>query len=115
MPGKCSSDLQSSFQIVQYVPNLKGNQNTDQSQPQRLVSTYSNRQNSKRQDLTKFQFPGEGGCVLPSLNPKCQDLPKFQFSGEGGLGLALGLGLGGGKSKPKVPRSAQISYYLCGD
>ena len=41
-------------------------------------------QNSKCQDLPKFQFQGEGVCCR-SQNSKCQDqdLPKFQFGGEG--------------------------------
>ena len=30
-----------------------------------------------------FNFGG-GGYYLPSQNSKCQDLPKFQFSGGGG-------------------------------
>ena len=60
---------------------------------QRLVSTYSNRhwdkgggagsQNSKCQDLPKFQFSGGGGCSGSQI-PKCQDLPKFQFFWGGG-------------------------------
>ena len=44
-------------------------------------------QNSKCQDLPKFQFSGGGGegrYSQPSQNSKCQDLPKFQFWGEGG-------------------------------
>ena len=43
-------------------------------------------QNSKCQDLSKFQFLGVGGmvgggrgCTLPSQNWNCDDLPKFQF------------------------------------
>ena len=31
-----------------------------------------------------FQALGGGGYSLPSQNSKCQDLPKFQFSGGGG-------------------------------
>ena len=53
-------------------------------------------QNPKYQVLSKFQFSGRG--VLESQNPKCQDLSKFQFGGRCS-----------GKSKPKVPRSVQIS------
>ena len=41
-------------------------------------------QNSKFQDLPKFQFSGGGG-TLPSQNSKFQDLPKFQFWGWGVL------------------------------
>ena len=68
-------------------------------------------QNSKCQDLPKFQFSGGGvgvtlcqvktqsakiclnfnfrgrGYSLPSQNSKCQDLPKFQFSRGGGRAL----------------------------
>ena len=44
------------------------------------------KKNPKCQDLPKFQYSGgggEGGDTLPSQNPKCQDLPKFQWGGEG--------------------------------
>ena len=41
----------------------------------------------------------KGGYYLPSQNSKCQDLPKFQFSGEGVVVMSA-------KSKLKVPRSA---------
>ena len=57
-------------------------------------------QNPKCQDLSKFQFFGGRGA-LESQNPKCQDLSKFQFL-VGGCS---------GKSKPKVPRSVQISIF----
>ena len=53
-------------------------------------------QNSKRQDLPKFQSSGGGGggwvggwYYLPSQNSKCQDLPKFQFLEGGGYSWAL--------------------------
>ena len=47
-------------------------------------------QNSKYQDLAKFQLGERGGGVLPSQNSKCQDLAKFQFSGgRGGKGSGL--------------------------
>ena len=43
-------------------------------------------QNSKFQDLPKFQISG-GGYSQPSQNSKCQDLPKFQIlGGKGGRG-----------------------------
>ena len=42
-------------------------------------------QNSKCQDLPKFQFGG--GVFLGSQNSKCQDLPKFQLGGGGRLFL----------------------------
>ena len=74
---------------------------------QRLVSTYSNHQNPKCQDLPKIQF-FRGGSVLESQNTqsakiclnfhfqgggcsgnskysKCQDLPTFQLGGGGVL------------------------------
>ena len=43
-------------------------------------------QNSKCQDLPKFQFLGRGMFCI-SQNSKCQDLPKFQsiFRGRGGV------------------------------
>ena len=57
-------------------------------------------QNSKCQDLPRFQFSGGGGggrwYSLPSQNSKCQDLPKFQFWGEGG----------------SVPRVGALSDFL---
>ena len=33
--------------------------------------------------MAKFQWGGGGEGTLPSQNSKCQDLPKFQFLGEG--------------------------------
>ena len=67
---------------------------------QRLVSTYSNRQNSKCQDLPKLQWGGGG--VVPSQNSKCQDMTKFQFSGgEGGCSA---------KSKLKGQRKICLNF-----
>ena len=55
-------------------------------------------QNSKFQDLPKFQFSG-GWVFCTSQNSKFQDLPKFQFSGGGG---------GCGSSVPVKSQSAKI-------
>ena len=86
-------------------------------------------QNPKCQDLPKFQFFFLGGGKSKS---KVQDLPKFEFTRGGGLVVGRwGLGRvqvgvfwkvkdlpkfqiwmeegGSGKSKPKMPRSVQIS------
>ena len=40
-------------------------------------------QNSKCQDLPKFQFWGGRGCSEVVKTQKCQDLPKFQIWGDG--------------------------------
>ena len=40
-------------------------------------------ENSKCQNMPKFQFSGKGEVFCTSQNSKCQDLPKFQFLGEG--------------------------------
>ena len=41
-------------------------------------------QNSKCQDLPKFEFIGGEGVFCSCQNSKCQDLAKFSFPGEGG-------------------------------
>ena len=51
---------------------------------------YWSSQNSKCQDLPKFQFSGGGVLFWSSQNSKCQDLAKFPFRAGGGGGIFLG-------------------------
>ena len=53
-----------------------------------ITGVFYSSQNSKCQDLSKFQFSGEG-VFCTSQTQKCQDLPKFQLLAGRGCSVVV--------------------------